>query len=279
MGKSQSYRSFAVHHPGINKKLVGILCAVFTGIVGLMIFQDYLEALRQGISFYFSESILFKIIWFLFIPILPVLYKRLRRQKVIGSYSTVLFIMVPVIVHYLIIPVVFLTFSLLLYGGRYDLYKILTYTLANDLSILILVYSTFVLGFRYFSQVASAKAPPEEKVYPESLVVNNGKNNCIIPVSEIVQIAAASPYVAIQLKNRKYLHTATLRSMTNILDKKDFIRVHKSAIVNIHKVISFKSRLNGDYDLMLETGEEIRLSRTYAPDFKKRFNQGKRVTT
>ncbi len=279
MAASGFYKAIAGKQTIDNKKLLLILCAIFTGIAGLMIFQDYLESRRQDRSFYFSESFLFKTIWFLFIPILSVLYQRLKRQKVMSSFSNALFIIVPVVIHYFILPFVFLFISIIFYGGRYDLYKILTYTLANDLSILIIVYSTFVLGFKYFSAVTSVKTAAEEKEYPDSLVVNNGKDNCIIPVSEIVQIVAATPYVAIQLKNRKYLHTATLRSMTGILDKNDFIRIHKSAIVNIHKVISFKSRLNGDYDLQLETGAEVRLSRTFAPNFKKRFDPGNRVTT
>lgn len=55
------------------------------------------------------------------------------------------------------------------------------------------------------------------------------------------------------------------------LDTRTFVRVHKSTIVNLEKVSSFKSRLNGDYDLLLKNGTIVRLSRTYAANFKNEF--------
>ena len=278
MAQSGSYNSIAEKNSLDSRKLLGILSAVFIFIAGLMILQDYLEAQRVGRSFYFSESFLFKTIWFLFIPGLMLLYEQLRKQRFTGRYSTALYIVIPVLVHFLFLPFVFLFFSVLFYGGRYDLYKILTYTLANDLYVLILVYSTFVLGYKHFSKVASAKVPAEGSMPPETLVINNGKDNSIVRISEIVQIVAATPYVSIQLEHKKYLHTATLKSINDILDQNTFIRVHKSAIVNVHNVLSFKSRLNGDYDLQLKNGEEVRLSRTYAADFKNRFETAKRVS-
>lgn len=251
-----------------SKNFAAILSAVFIFIAGIMIFQDFLEAKRVGRAFYFSESFLFKTIWLLFIPFLIILYKQLIKQDFTKSYSTALFIVVPVFIHFIILPIVFLFFTHLFYDGRYDLYKILSYTVANDLYILIIVYSTFVLGYKYFAVHGSGTISSEIKEQPDSLVVNNGKVNTVIKIQEIIQIVAATPYVTIQLENKKYLHTATLKTMCDLLDKKTFIRIHKSAIVNKKHVVSFKSRLNGDYDLLLNNKKEVRLSRTYAANFK-----------
>lgn len=256
-----------------SKNLAAILSAVFIFIAGIKILQDFLEAKRVGRAFYFSESFLFKTIWLLFIPILMVLYNQLKKQDFTRPSSTALLIIVPVIIHYLILPVVFLFFSHLFYGGRYGLYKILSYTLANDLYVLIIVYSTFVLGYKYFYIPASVTLTSEIKEQPDSLVVNNGKVNTVIKIKEIIQIVASTPYVTIQLNNKKYLHTATLKAMGEILDNKTFIRVHKSTIVNKKQVVSFKSRLNGDYDLLLKNGNKVRLSRTYAANFKELFGK------
>lgn len=261
-----------------SKKFPGILAAIFITIAGLMIFQDYLESLRKDHTFYFGESLLFKTIWFLFIPILVVLYKKLKKQGLDSFQTTGLFIIVPVFIHFLLLPIVFLFFSVLFYEGRYDLYKILSYTLANDLYILIIVYSTFVLGYKYLSKSASAKLFSEEKTWLKTLVIRNGKDNRIVNISEIVQIVASTPYVEVHMDNRKYLHTATLRSINELLDQNNFIRVHKSAIVNIHQIFSFKSRLNGDYDLKLKNGQITRLSRTYAANFKKHFESANQVS-
>ena len=260
-----------------SKRLLAVLSAVFLFIAGIMIFQDFLEAKRVGRSFYFSESFLFKTIWFLFIPILIILYQKLKKQDLSRPSSILLFILGPVIVHFVLLPFVFLFFTFLFYDGRYSLYKILSYTLANDLYILIIVYSTFVLSFKYLYVPASDKVSTEKKESPDSIVINNGRVSRIISIPEVVQIVAATPYVTIQLENKKYLHTATLKSMSELLAPNGFIRVHKSVIVNKDQVVSFKSRLNGDYDLLLKNGEELRLSRTYAANFKKHFYADPRV--
>lgn len=261
------------------KKNVGILLAVFISITGLTIFQDFLEAIRSGYSFYFSESILYKTIWILFIPLLGLLNVTLRNQNLKSFGKTTLFIVTPIVIHLVLLSFVFLFFSVLFYGGRYDIYEVLTYTLANDLYKLVLIYSVFVFGHRYFSYKLTDPVSLNEKSCIEKIIIGNGINNTVVEVRDIYQITAATPYISIQLEGKKYLHTETLKSISAELDKNIFIRVHKSTIVNLDKVVSFKSRLNGDYDIFLENNAEIRLSRTYVANFKSKFKIVHQVTT
>ena len=260
------------------KKNFRALLAIFICIIGLTIFQDFLESNRSGYSFYFSESILFKTIWILFIPLLALLNRILKTQNLDSLSKTTFFIITPIIIHLVILPFVFLFFSVLFYDGRYDIYKILTYTLANDLYKLFLIYSVFVFGHKYLSFKISHPISSNEKSYIKTIIINNGKNNTVVEVNNIYQIAADTPYITIQLEDKKYLHTATLKSMYAQLNHYQFVRIHKSTIVNLDKVVSFKSRLNGDYDIFLKNGTELRLSRTYAANFKNKFKNTHQVT-
>ena len=260
-------------------KNVGILLAIFISIIGLTIFQDFLESNRSGYSFYFSESILFKTIWILFIPILAILSRILKNQNLDSLGKTTFFILTPIIIHLVVLPFVFLFFSVLFYNGRYDIYKILTYTLANDLYKLIIIYSAFVFGHRYLSYKLNDTVSLNKKSYVRKIIIGNGKNNTVVEVHDIYQITAETPYISIQLKDKKHLHTETLKSISTQLDNKTFVRVHKSTIVNLDKVISLKSRLNGDYDIFLKNGVELRLSRTYVANFKSNFIKSYQVTT
>ena len=113
----------------------------------------------------------------------------------------------------------------------------------------------------------------------DAIVINNGKENTIVNIEDIVLITSATPYILIHLDNRQYLHSETLKSICNVIDNNVFIRVHKSTVVNISKVSSFKSRLNGDYDLQLINGDTTRLSRTYVAAFKKHFKESHQVNT
>ncbi len=114
-------------------RLLLTLAGVFLSIVGLAIFQDFLKSQREGHAFYFDESLLFKAVWFLFVPILAVLYHRLQMETLDSRLRTVMSMVLPIAAHLLILPFVAVVFSWLFYGGRYDLYKFFSYTLAHDL--------------------------------------------------------------------------------------------------------------------------------------------------
>lgn len=259
------------------KKLFIILSGVFLFITGLTIFQDFLESKRSGYAFYLNESILFKTVWFLFVPILITLYRRLKNEALSGAIKIFIFIASPIVAHLLILPFVATVVSVFFYEGKYDIFKFFSYTMANDFYKLVIVYTSFVLGYRYFSNRTVNTDIAESKFSLDTIIVNNGKDNVIVSVQDIVQITSATPYISIHLDNKKYLHSETLKSICEQLDTKIFVRIHKSTVVNISKVISFKSRLNGDYDLQLTNGISVRLSRTYATDFKKQFNTSHQV--
>lgn len=260
-------------------KNVGILLAIFISIISLTIFQDFLESNRSGYSFYFSESILFKTIWILFIPLLALLSRILKNQNLDSFGKTTFFIVTPILIHLVVLPFVFLFFSVLFYNGRYDIYKIVTYTLANDLYKLVIIYSVFVFGHRYLSYKLTDIVCLSKKSCIRKIIIGNGKNNTVVEVNDIYQITAATPYISIQLEEKKYLHTETLKAISNQLDNKIFVRVHKSTIVNLDKVVSLKSRLNGDYDIFLKNGVKLRLSRTYVANFKSNLKNVFQVTT
>ena len=261
------------------KRNVGILLAIFISIIGLTIFQDFLESNRGGYSFYFSESILYKTIWLIFIPLLTLLNLALKNQNLKSFGKTILFIVTPIIIHLVLLSVVFLFLSVLFYNGRYDSYEVLTYTLANDLYKLVIIYSVFVFGYKYLSFKSTDLASINKKSCIKKIIICNGKNNIVVEVNDIYQITAATPYISIQLEEKKYLHTETLKSISAQLDNDRFVRVHKSSIVNLDKVISFKYSLNGDYEILLKTNTAIRLSRTYVADFKSKFKITHQVTT
>ncbi len=106
----------------------------------------------------------------------------------------------------------------------------------------------------------------------EKIIVSNGTNNIPVAVNDIMYITASTPYIVLHLESKQHLHSETLKSIQEQLDKSRFIRVHKSTIVNIDKVTSYKSRSNGDYDLTLQNGATTRLSRNFASGFKACFD-------
>ncbi len=255
-----------------------LLLAIFLSIVALTVFQDFLESRRSGYSFYISESILFKTVWFLYIPQLAVLNKILKRHTFNSLHKTILLIVASIVTHLIVLTLVFSIGSFIFFNGSYSINKILSYTLANDLYQLFIVYSAFVVIQRFISNRSKSMNLAYNKTNIQNIIISNGKNYTIVPLKDIYKITAETPYVSIHVENKKYLHSETLKSIAIQLENEAFVRIHKSTIVNLEKVVSIKSRLNGDYDILLKNGSEIRLSRTYVTNFRSKLKDTHQVT-
>ena len=90
---------------------------------------------------------------------------------------------------------------------------------------------------------------------------------------EIEWITAQTPYVALQVNGKSLLHQISLTKILTQLNQKYFVRIHRSAIVNLRYIKSLNSRSNGDYDLLLFDGSTLRLSRNYRDQLLLKLNQ------
>jgi two-component system LytT family response regulator len=55
------------------------------------------------------------------------------------------------------------------------------------------------------------------------------------------------------------------------LQDANFCRIHRSAIVNIDRVRTLKLNAEGEYNVLLENGSELRLSRRHRKDLQSRL--------
>ncbi|GAA4906052.1 hypothetical protein GCM10023313_05930 [Mucilaginibacter defluvii] len=151
--------------------------------------------------------------------------------------------------------------------------------LAYGLSLLLLKISRAGI-VNQSAELNSENAEQEKESFETALVVSDGNNRkTVIVIQDILYFSANSPYVNIHQLSKKYLHSATLKSLQSRLDNNQFIRIHKTYIVNIEKVVGYHSRLNGDYDLTLIDGTMLRVSRNYAATFKSSFENSHRLIT
>lgn len=140
---------------------------------------------------------------------------------------------------------------------------------------LVVLYNTIYLR----NPVSPQLVEPVSTNFLISLIVSDINNQkIVIDTKEILYFSANSPYINIHHQTKKYLYTGTLRNMENRLDTSTFIRIHRSYIINLSKVDLYTSRQNGDYDLKLSDGTELRVSRNYAAAFKTALDKHSRLT-
>lgn len=254
-------------------------------ISGLMLiiivssFQDYLQAFRQGGAFYLSESLLFKSYWFCFIPVCATLVKLFRkdntRQTSALAKKTVYFILFGSLMHLLLYSALVFGISAVFYDATYGFFKVMLYSLSTDLYTYLLVYG--ILAFTLLK-------PKDKNVLQEAnspllnICIKTGRNTVLVPTEDIISIHANSPYISICTKDKTYLHSETLQSISHQLNQKQFVRIHKSTLVNTGHIKSITSRLNGDYDILMANGSIHRLSRTFVPVFKQVLQAGHQVS-
>jgi two-component system LytT family response regulator len=102
------------------------------------------------------------------------------------------------------------------------------------------------------------------------IAVKQGDRTVIVPVSEIDSCEAADNYVRIYTAGRKYLVRDTMKMVEQQLDPSAFVRIHRSAIVNLVRVRELRPLFHGDYQVILADGVRLTLSRTYRENVLRR---------
>ena len=76
-------------------------------------------------------------------------------------------------------------------------------------------------------------------------------------------IDAAGDYMCVHADGQTHVLRATMKELEEMLDPQVFQRVHRSTIVNLARVRSLRPHLNGECFLKLQSGQEVKLSRSF----------------
>jgi two-component system LytT family response regulator len=98
---------------------------------------------------------------------------------------------------------------------------------------------------------------------PEKLAIKDGARIVRVDMDAIQWIDAAGDYLCIHTAAETFVLRATLREMEQRLDPQRFQRIHRSTIVNVAGVRELRAHQNGEYFVVLEAGQTLKLSRSY----------------
>lgn len=106
---------------------------------------------------------------------------------------------------------------------------------------------------------------------PERLTVRTDSGMRVVEVATIRWIEAIRNYLALHLPGESVIVRSTLQGLLEQLDPARFVRVHRSAIVNLAEVHELRPIGNGDQKMRLRDGSEIAISRTYREELLRRL--------
>jgi two-component system LytT family response regulator len=98
---------------------------------------------------------------------------------------------------------------------------------------------------------------------PDRLVVHHGNRLRVIPTRDVEWIEASDNYVQIHARGEASLLRITMGAFQSQLDSRQFMRVHRSFIVNLDRILELRLQPTGDYEILLAGGASVPLGRTY----------------
>jgi two-component system LytT family response regulator len=100
----------------------------------------------------------------------------------------------------------------------------------------------------------------------KKLSLPNGQGYTLVALENIIHIEADSNYSIFHLSDREQITVSkVLKEYEELLPEQQFVRIHKSSIVNLNYVIEYNSR-NG-LEVLLADGRKIAVSRRRSSDF------------
>jgi two-component system LytT family response regulator len=100
------------------------------------------------------------------------------------------------------------------------------------------------------------------------VVVKTGNNIRIIPFQEIEYLQADDDYVKIHTKEGSFLKKKTISYFEQAMDPAQFVRVHRSFILQVHQVTRIEPYEKDGHIAILKSGEKIPISKTGYPKLK-----------
>lgn len=104
----------------------------------------------------------------------------------------------------------------------------------------------------------------EERKYPERLIVKSSGRVFFVRAEEIDWVEASGNYVKVHAKGEAHLLRESMKNMESKLDPKTFVRIHRSAIVNIDRIKELEPWFHGEYIVIMRDGTRLTASRVFS---------------
>ena len=110
-------------------------------------------------------------------------------------------------------------------------------------------------------------APPQTKAF----AIKSVGQLLFVTMSEIDWIEAADYYASLHVGKKIHLLRRSMAELEQDLDATQFCRIHRSTIVKIDRIRSLDLNEKGDFDVLLNDGTRLRMSRTYRKTLQSRL--------
>ena len=123
--------------------------------------------------------------------------------------------------------------------------------------------------FKLLQDYNGMKYADQNVTYSSKILIREPRRLFFVKTEDIVWIEAARDYVNVHMRDKSYLVNDSLNHFEQKLNPLQFIRIHRSYIINIDQIKELEPYFNGEYTIALKDGTSLKLSRTYRESFLK----------
>ena len=98
--------------------------------------------------------------------------------------------------------------------------------------------------------------------YVKRLLVPNAEREIFVPVGDIDWIEAADYYACLHVGAHRYMLRQTIKQLADTLDPACFLRIHRSAIVNVDRIKEVIREGRADTWAVLTNGQRLKMSKS-----------------
>jgi two-component system LytT family response regulator len=112
--------------------------------------------------------------------------------------------------------------------------------------------------------VSSATVAERARGYRTRFVVRRGNTHHIVPADHVDWMDVADNYLGLHVGPRTHLWRGTMKQAEDELDPEHFVRIHRSAIVAVDRILTVRAHESGGHVIEIKGGVQLRSSRQYA---------------
>ena len=120
-------------------------------------------------------------------------------------------------------------------------------------------------------KLAAKRAKPGE--IWDWVVVRTRTATRLLMTQDIDWVEAAGVSVTLHAGGEEYLYRANLSAVASRLDPFQFVRIHRSSLVNLKSIAFLERRSHGEFEIVLKDGTRLMLSRNYRAEVEMRLGQ------
>lgn len=98
--------------------------------------------------------------------------------------------------------------------------------------------------------------------------IKDGDTISLVDIDDIDWIDAAGDYMCVHQGKKTHILRSTIKDLLARLDPDSFKRIHRSTIVNLARIEGVQQLSKGEYMLLLNGGEKLKVSRSYRDSIK-----------